>query len=89
MSDENFLICGVVEVVDLPIVGSVLANCSHCGRGIWVSPTGQRILAKESPTLLCIPCGDVHIREDDEAEIMPLNAEQVAEIRTEIERRRR
>lgn len=86
MSDEG-LICSPVAGAGNVIPGSIIARCEECGQEVWLAPSGQRIVAEEAPTLLCIPCGMKAIAADPEPEIVPLNQEQRDEI-AEYRRRR-
>lgn len=88
MSEETIIVCMPVSKQARPIFGSVQRQCASCSCGIWVSPSTHRNMPS-MPGSIRLQCGDcaipVIIRED--AKVMPIEQNQVAEVLGEFARR--
>ena len=60
--DKTILICSATATGVKPVYGSIIAVCSDCRCGIWVSPSGRAIADAK---LLCGNCAQ-QIFESDE-----------------------
>lgn len=83
MTDDEILICAPLN--PNRIHGSVIRVCADCSQGVWLAPSGQRLVTAAT-VIVCTDCGLRRIAGDTEAEIRPLGMEQLNELR---EHRRR
>ena len=58
MGEERIiLICQPAEPDAAVVPGSVQRDCTQCGTKVWMAPSGQKQVDKESATIICLPCG--------------------------------
>lgn len=55
------LICEPITPFAKCTPGSIEDHCSECGRDVWVSVAGQRMLRNKLIPILCLPCGMPHV----------------------------
>jgi len=73
---SGFLICRPTSLQHVP--ASIVAYCSKCGVGVWIAPSGQRLIKEKGLKVICLDCFK-QINPPME-EIADLNDDQLAEI---------
>lgn len=76
MSEENFMVCGSSPA----IMGSESRRCAECNARVYLAPSGQRTVSEQNLTVICVSCGERKMTHDPRREVMPIRAEQVAEL---------
>lgn len=88
MNDRPAIFCcgRVADRERVWVAGSEIDTCSKCGAQVYVAPSSRAIAARRrSNTILCVECFVEYLGERKAAgrrplDIMPNNAEQLAEL---------
>lgn len=84
--DENVLICAPVEGTSpLAMVhGTAVTQCHVCRVNVFIAPSGQEFVERETVTVLCNACGLIAIGEEERKEGKPVEMHVLPESRKEI-----
>lgn len=94
MSDELTILCFRTGRPDFILVdGATKSRCGQCGHDVWISPSSLRMMSQAAPCNALIAC-EVCCREtmktsSERVEILPLNSDQVMEIKDTLANRKR
>jgi hypothetical protein len=90
LNEETVVVCSAVRDQARPVLGSIQRQCTSCGCGIWVSPSTRANLPtlRGAVRLVCGRCAVPLISSDPRPELLPLEQNQIDEVRAEFERRR-
>lgn len=86
MSDELTILCFRTGRPDFVLVdGAMKAKCGQCGHEVWISPSSLRMMSQAAHGKALIAC-EVCCRElmktsEEPIQILPLNQDQVDEIK--------
>jgi len=78
MPDDRCIIVAVpVEVSQRGeiVTGSTKARCADCDAAVWVAPSSQIMMRRQTCKVLCIPCGLGAIEEDPDPEFSTTHEE--------------
>lgn len=71
--------CVPVDAPGIVAVGSTRARCSDCGAGVWIAPSGVRMVAEKGLVIVCIPCVHKRMAADPNPKIQSITPEQAVE----------
>lgn len=66
MTEPDRLICLPVDFQAFVVSGSIKDSCDQCYASVWISPSSQRMLAKQEvrPEIICTRCYEAGDRHD-------------------------
>lgn len=89
--DEVVILCFRTTNPDVLVVdGASKTKCDTCGHEVWIAPTSRRMRQQMKARIVCELCGrqDLRPKPGEVTEILPINKEQIQEIKDTLENRK-